>query len=160
MGEQILEKVRIVVDEGTLKLTSLGQVSGVIYVQMSERSFPSQGWHDLCASILSMWLFSMNRYLLGLDETATLYFMDGDYALKLIHQSNQQTIVRFMEPNDVCCMESEIDIPYFAKQMLAASVKIVNHFPQHRDIRNIREIAERADALRDTLRTINARETM
>ena len=139
MGEQILEKVRIVVDEGTLKLTSLGQVLGVIYVQMSERSFPSQGWHDLCASILSMWLFSMNRYLLGLDETATLYFMDGDYALKLIHQSNQQTIVRFMEPNDVCCMESEIDI---------------------RDIRNIREIAERADALRDTLRTINARETM
>lgn len=155
-----MEKVRIVIDEGTLELTSLRQVSGVIYVQLSERSFPSQGWHDLCASVLSMWLFSMNRYLLGLDETAALYFMDGDYALKLIHQGNQQTIVRFMEPNDVCFMESKIDISYFAGQMLAASAKIMNHFPQNQQIRNIREIAERADALRDTLRTINARETM
>lgn len=152
-----MEKVRIVIDEGTLELTTLRQISGVIYVQLSERSFPSQGWYDLCAGVLSMWLFSMNRYLLGLDETATLYFMDGDYALKLIHQGNQQTIVRFMEPNDVCAMESEIDIPYFAEQMLAASAKIVDHFPQHRDIRNIREITERTDALRNT---INARETM
>lgn len=152
-----MEKVRIVIDEGTLELTSLRQVSGVIYVQLSERSFPSQGWHDLCASVLSMWLFSMNRYLLGLDETATLYFMDGDYALKLIHQGNQQTIVRFMEPNDVCAMKSEIDILYFAGQMLAASAKIMDHFPQNQQIRNIREIAEQADALRDTLRTINAR---
>lgn len=152
-----MEKIRIVIDEGTLELTSLRQVSGVIYVQLLEHPFPSQGWHDLCASVLSMWLFSMNRYLLGLDETVTLYFMDGDYALKLIHQGNQQTIVRFMEPNDVCFMESKIDISYFAGQMLAASEKIMDHFPQYRDIRNIREIAERADALRDTLRTINAR---
>ena len=152
-----MEKVRIVVDEGTLKLTSLRQVSGVIYVQLLERPFPREGWHDLCASVLSMWLFSMNRYLLGLDETATLYFMDGDYALKLIHRSNQQSIMSFMEPNDVCVMESEIDVPCFAEQMLAASEKIMDHFPQYRDIRNIREIAERADALRDTLRTINAR---
>lgn len=152
-----MEKVRIVVDEGTLKLTSLRQVSGVIYVQLLERPFPREGWHDLCASVLSMWLFSMNRYLLGLDETATLYFMDGDYALKLIHRSNQQSIMSFMEPNDVCVMESEIDVPCFAEQMLAASEKIMDHFPQYRDIRNIREIAERADALRDTLRTTNAR---
>lgn len=157
MSEQTLEKVRIVVDEGTLKLTSLRQVSGVIYVQLLERPFPREGWHDLCASVLSMWLFSMNRYLLGLDETATLYFMDGDYALKLIHRSNQQSIMSFMEPNDVCVMESEIDVPCFAEQMLAASEKIMDHFPQYRDIRNIREIAERADALRDTLRTTNAR---
>ena len=152
-----MEKIRIVIDEGTLELTSLRQVSGVIYVQLSERSFPSQGWHDLCASVLSMWLFSMNRYLLGLDETATLYFMDGDYTLKLIHQGNQQTIVRFMKPNDVCVMESKIDISYFAGQMLVASAKIMDHFPQNQQIRNIREIAEQADALRDTLRTINAR---
>ncbi len=152
-----MEKIRIVIDEGTLELTSLRQVSGVIYVQLLEHPFPSQGWHDLCASVLSMWLFSMNRYLLGLDETVTLYFMDGDYALKLIHQGNQQTIVRFMEPNGVCVMKREIDISYFAGQMLVASAKIMDHFPQNQQIRNIREIAEQADALRDTLRTINAR---
>ena len=152
-----MEKIRIVIDEGTLELTSLRQVSGVIYVQLLEHPFPSQGWHDLCASVLSMWLFSMNRYLLGLDETVTLYFMDGDYALKLIHQGNQQTIVRFMEPNGVCVMKSKIDISYFAGQMLVASAKIMDHFPQNQQIRNIREIAEQADALRDTLRTINAR---
>lgn len=52
-------------------------------------------------------------------------------------------------------MESEIDIQYFSKQILAASSKIISHFPQHQDIRNIQEITEQVDALRRTLRAVN-----
>jgi len=151
-----LEKVRVVVDEKTLELTSLRRVAGVIYVQLCERSFPSQCWYDLCASILSMWLLCVNRFLSGLDEITKLYFMSGDYTLTLIRQRNQQPLMRLTEPKDVCVMESEIDIQYFARQILAASSKIISHFPQCQGIRNIQEITERADALRSTLRTVNA----
>lgn len=52
-------KVRIVVDEQALKLTALQLVSGVIYVQLGDFLLPSQGWYDLCASVLSMWLFTI-----------------------------------------------------------------------------------------------------
>lgn len=150
-----MEKVRVIVDEKTLELTPLRRVAGVIYVQLCERSFPSQCWYDLCASILSMWLLCVNRFLLGLDEITKLYFMSGDYTLMLIRQRNQQPLMRLTEPNDVCVMESEIDIQYFAKQILAASSKITNHFPQYQDIRNIQEITEQVDALRRTLRAVN-----
>ena len=81
--------------------------------------------------------------------------MSGDYTLMLIRQRNQQPLMRLTEPNDVCVMESEIDIQYFAKQILAASSKITNHFPQYQDIRNIQEITEQVDALRRTLRAVN-----
>lgn len=155
-----MEKVQIVVDEETLELTSLQRIAGVIYVQLCEHSFPSQCWYDLCASILSMWLLCVNRYLLGLDKMTKLYFMGGDYALTLIRQCNQHPLMRLMEPNEVCVMESEIDIQYFAKQILAASSKIINHFPQHQGIRNIREIAELADALRNTLQAVNTQKEM
>lgn len=142
-------------EEETLELTALHLVSGVIYVQLSERSFPSLRWYDLCASVLSMWLFTINRHLLGREDVATLYFMDGDYSLKLIRQNNRQSLMRFMEPNEVCVVESEIDIRYFARQMLAATAKIMDHFPQHRNCPNIREIAELSDVLRGTLRKIS-----
>lgn len=84
--------------------------------------------------------------------------MDGDYSLKLTYQNNRQSLMRFMGPNEVCVMESEIDIRYFARQMLAASAKIIDHFPQNRNSPNIQEIAELADVLRGTLRKIRAQE--
>lgn len=155
-----MEKVRVVVDEKTLELTPLRRVAGVIYVQLCERSFPSQCWYDLCASILSMWLLCVKRFLLGLDEITKLYFMSGDYTLTLIRQRNQQPLMRLTEPNDVCVMESEIDIQYFARQILAASSKIANHFPQHQDIRNIQEITEQANALRNALQTVSLKKQM
>lgn len=94
------------------------------------------------------------------QEFPTVCFMGGDYALTLIRQCNQHPLMRLMEPNEVCVMESEIDIQYFAKQILAASSKIINHFPQHQGIRNIREIAELADALRNTLQAVNTQKEM
>ena len=101
-----------------------------------------------------------DTFLLGLNEMTKLSFMGGDYALTLIRQCNQHPLMRLMEPNEVCVMESEIDIQYFAKQILAASSKIINHFPQHQGIRNIREIAELADALRNTLQAVNTQKEM
>ena len=66
--------------------------------------------------------------------------------------------MRFMEPNETCVLEREIDIRYFARQMLAASARIIDHFPQNRNSRNIQEISELTDVLRNTLRKIRTQE--
>lgn len=152
-----MEKVRIIIDEQTLELTRLEltqwyTISGVIYVQLGDFMFPSKRWDDLCASILAMWLEAVGRHLLGREDMAILYFMDGDYSLELTYQNPQQSLMRFMGPNEVCMLESEIDIRYFARQMLAATAKIIDKFPEHRKCKNIQEIAEWADKLRDILR--------
>lgn len=161
-----MEKVRIVVDQETLELTPLQlvsgevyeRISGVIYVQLGDHPFPSPLWYDLCASILAMWLLTVNKHLLGRENVARLHFMDGNYSIELVYQNNRQSLMRFMEPNETCVLEREIDIRYFARQMLAASARIIDHFPQNRNSRNIQEISELTDVLRNTLRKIRTQE--
>lgn len=80
-------------------------------------------------------------------------------ALTLIRQCNQHPLMRLMEPNEVCVMESEIDIQYFAKQILAASSKIINLFPNTRHSKYPR-IAELAVLCSNTLQAVNTQKEM
>jgi len=163
-----LEKIRIIVDEKTLELAKVQlesgkiyeRISGVLYVQLGDLCFPDSKWNDLCASILAMWLLSVNKHLLCQEKKTTLYFMDGAYSINLTYQNRCQSLMQFMNPNGLCVLEAEMDIQYFARQLLAASACITHHFSQYQENRSIQELSKLENTLRTTLRKSHTLERM
>lgn len=143
------EKVRIVIDSFDPYRENFALWSR-LYVEIGEDCFPCASWTDATSSVLSMWLHSINRYLLGNTDTVTLPFMDGDYAMQLEALPNGEALLRCTN-GDAVTTEQEIDVLYFARQLLAAVGKIEKQYEAHTDTPQIRELLSLANNLRNTI---------
>ena len=143
------KKVRIVVEEFALYRENRA-IWSIIYVQMGAECFPCDSWTDATSSVLSMWLCSLNRFLFSNIDSVILPFMDGNYELQLAKCQNGGTLLRCTN-GDVVTLEKEIDVLYFARQLLAAVGKIEKQYEAHANTPQVFELSTLAQKLRNTL---------
>lgn len=151
MQEINMKKLRILLDEETLRISKLHTISGKFCVQVGDHFFPSEQWDDLCADVLSMWLLSINKLMLDCEKSIVCHFMDGDYAFRLTKHNKAEATIFFLAQNEECIFKEEISVPYFARQILSAASKVINHYPQYGGNKTIAELERLSDALRITL---------
>ncbi len=122
----------------------------------------AESWDDLSGDILCGWLPEMNRLLLGVADHIQLLFMDGPYGMTLTAQTPHLATARFCKTGegireDVELLRADVDVCYFARQMLSASEKLLCHWPQEEQLRRLRALADKAAALRRTLQGLKER---
>ena len=60
----------------------------VLYAELNGTYFPAEGWHDLVAADLEVWLPRLISFAMGHSDACTLPFMDGPACIKLYRQSD------------------------------------------------------------------------
>ena len=151
-----MNKMRICVDDQTLEMNDFHRISSNICVQIDNFSFPSENWFDITGSVISIWLISTNKHLLRYEETTELFFMDGDFSIRLVRQNARCSTAYFLDSNNVCIQKSAIDIQYWSRQLLAVSAKIINHFPQYSSEPSIIELKRQSSILKSTLHRLRS----
>lgn len=145
-----MQKVQIILDPCTIVITK-GIVSSSFYLQLTPIEFPCQSWVDLSSSILEMWLYSINKHLLGLEEKTILYFMDGEFSVELERINSRMSLARFVEPNGYIRHSESIDIIYFSRQILSATSKIIAYCSNFPTIRGVNNLFDLSSTLRTTI---------
>ena len=149
-----MKKIKIIINTETLAINKLHQITSDFCVCFDGIFFPCECWNDLCASVLAMWLTSVNNYLLGYEDSTTLFFMDGDYSIQFVRQSDKESKVFFWEASKRCTGGNIVDVQYFCRQLLATSSKIINHVPMCKAEQSILELSRLSANLRATLHSI------
>lgn len=141
-----MHKVNIILTESTLSITKFNSITSQLYVEVGTVSFPSKGWFDLSGSVLSMWLLSVNSYIQNNDHEATLYFMDGDYSMKLECLKKNQSLLRLIDSNNEVFV-GIIDMFHFGNQLLTAVDKVIRHFGEQSNLKIVHELMDLSSAL-------------
>lgn len=142
------EKVRIVVEDFS-PYRENSAIWSIIYVQIGEECFPCDSWSDATSSVLSMWLSSLNRFLVHSIDAVILPFMDGNYELQLAQCPCGGTLLRCAN-GDVVTLEKQIDVLYFARQLIAAVGKIEKQYAEYASTQQVSELSTLAQKLRKT----------
>lgn len=142
------KKVRVVVEKFFPYRENLALWS-VLYVQIGAECFPGDSWTDATSSVLSMWLYALNRFLLNNTNLVTLPFMDGNYEVQLGKCPYGVTLLRCVN-GDAVILETPIDVHYFVRQLLAAVGKIEKQYEAYVATSQVFELSTLAQKLRDT----------
>lgn len=141
-----MTKMRLVVDNFDSFVESYSLFS-TFYVTSGDFSFPAKGWTDLTSSVLDMWLDAFSCFLLGHYKHILLHFMDGDYQIEL-HWINKNTATAHFIKCNTALIQTDIDLQYFARQLLAAVGKISREFALYTDKPQIASLIEKAAKLK------------
>lgn len=145
-----MSRLRVIVDRFE---DSNGQYAiwSILCVSVENRYFPDKEWYDATSSVLTMWLGQVRLLLQGSSSKETLYFMDGDYSL-LLQTANQRVAKLCWVAGESVVFCGEVDLLYFARQLLAAVGKMQQHFWNKKEIQPIQEISQEADQLRKEIK--------
>lgn len=72
------------------------QAAGAFYLQHDELFFPCENWNDLPVAILEGWCEEIATSLAE-NETIDLWFLDGDYMVRLFPCSEDMFRIEFVE---------------------------------------------------------------
>ncbi|MBO5000345.1 MAG: hypothetical protein J6C58_05880 [Bacteroidaceae bacterium] len=99
------------------------QVAGAFYLQHDDYFFPCENWNDLPMAMLEGWCEEIATSLEE-NETINLWFLDGDYMVRLLPCSENVFRIEFIEDEG---LESEkivdtfdIDAHIFLQEVLDA----------------------------------------
>lgn len=143
-------KVRIIVGEFEAFQEHLSLWS-LIYLQTDEFFFPSEVWTDATSSILVMWAENVSSILLGSSKSVELMFMDGDYTVVMEAISHVEGRMQFLGPNGQMGVLCDIDLVYFARQVLSACAKLSHHYQAFQNSHQLQELLNAADSLRKAI---------
>lgn len=75
--------MQLIIDKNSLRRTSKGSITGVIYFDFGEIKFPEIGWDDFVVVIVGWWITSLLKLFMKHSITEDLLFMDGPLAIRL-----------------------------------------------------------------------------
>ena len=84
------------VDESSFEVSSSGMVTGGVWIQLGDYSFPEQRWNDFVVVVMSWWCEALNG-LVGSDASAVCRFMDGPYEFHLSYKDADTIGISFAE---------------------------------------------------------------
>ena len=67
-----------------------GQITGKIYFQFGEKTFPESDWNDFVVVMLCWWLKAVIQMIDGIKENAELLFMDGPFSVRILTQGRDR----------------------------------------------------------------------
>src|SRR5262245_37290390 len=95
MSQIVIPAVRL--QPSSLKLSSRGVVTGVLYFAVDGGGFPDASWNDFVVVVLSWWCATLLKVASGAVAGEELCFMDGPFVVQLEASSEDRTVhVRFL----------------------------------------------------------------
>jgi hypothetical protein len=73
----------VVVNTGTLARSSLGGITGVVYLHSAEEDFPEEHWSDFPVVVLAWWINDLHKITSGTESSCVCNCMDGRYTFVL-----------------------------------------------------------------------------
>ena len=132
----------IVVSKESFSISTTGMVTGEIWFEFSEFSFPEKHWNDFVAVVLSWWCEAMNsiRYL---GENSILRFMDGPYEVQASRVASDSIKLSFAEGRSRrVAHTSQVSVKDFKNSLIRASQAVLsfcgNHKIENNDIEKLR----------------------
>ena len=145
-----MDKLQVIVDRFE-DSNGPSAIWSILCVSIGNRHFPDKAWYDATSSVLTMWLSQAKLLVQGSSLEETLYFMDGDYRL-LLRTANQRAAKLCWIAGKSVVFCGEVDLLYFARQLLAAVGKMQQHFRDKKELQPIQEISQAADQLRKEIK--------
>jgi hypothetical protein len=65
-------------------------MTGVIYFQFGEKTFPEPDWNDFVIVVLCWWLEAVIQMVDGVKENAELWFMDGPFYVRIFTKGKER----------------------------------------------------------------------
>ena len=95
-----MTNVRLAVDASSISPRTSGPATGDIVLMLGSVAFPVAGWNDFVVVILEAWLNALLRLVRETSETERVHFMEGPYAVDLMHLDSGAIRIRAIErPN-------------------------------------------------------------
>lgn len=123
-----------------------------IYVKVDDEYFPDRQWWDATSDVLQMWIRNITRLISGSTDNCVLFFMDGDYSIKLTVVEPRKVFAEYIGPWKKLIFDETIDLFHFARQILSAFEKMRIFYSSHLDSRIIQNLSHDAMKLRTALK--------
>lgn len=114
--------------------------------------FPSEGWYDATSSILSMWTENMSNYIAGSIDKVELFFMDGDFSIQIVKESDFSSTAILTDPSGICKKIEHLDVVHFCRQLLSACGRFSNRYIEFANTSQVSEVNGLASKLRVLLK--------
>ncbi|MBO0950617.1 hypothetical protein [Fibrella forsythiae] len=89
--------MEIILEPNSLRLSSSGNIHGVLYFETSDKIFPDTDWNDFVVVLLGWWVESAINLKQGLSKQERLRFMDGPYSILVKYIDKNQLSLDFIE---------------------------------------------------------------
>lgn len=119
-----------------------------IYIKVGEYYFPEKEWTDATSSVLVTWAEQIISMMNDGTRMVELFFMDGNYSIRLIPISATESSVHLIGPNGLIISFNEVDVFYFARQVLSACGKLSKQYQTFYNAQQLQEVSSVAEQLR------------
>lgn len=143
----MLAKVKIIVNEMEPYREKYALWS-ILFVQVDDVCFPSQQWNDATSAVLSVWVQEMIRLITGVTDQVRLPFMDGDFEVVLNRLEQENISSKFIKSESIVMWEDNLDIRYFARQLLSATSKLEVYYAKNFDSYQMKQLTSGSNQLR------------
>ncbi|MBB6674797.1 hypothetical protein [Cohnella nanjingensis] len=119
----------IVIDESTLEISNRKSITGEVYFQFGDSSFPDSNWNDFVVVILTWWNKSIKLLETSSVGTAQDFnFMDGPFYVHGVKKDSAQISLHFTRRNKdglevIASLDTEIES--LKKTIAKASRKVI-----------------------------------
>jgi hypothetical protein len=121
----------LVIDPGSLRCYSNGSVSGVVYANAGDVSFPEKNWTDLVVSVVIEWLNTVAKLESGASRRERFHFLDGPFAIDLSVLENRivaVTLIARRLAGDIVMGESRVDLDEVFKDACGLTDTLLGEF--------------------------------
>lgn len=117
-------KLRINLVLSSINISKANAITGSINIQVGEIYFPNKGWNDFIVIVLTWWNTNFYTFIVGKNQIADFYFMDGNYKFRL--KSNNNILnVQFYDSNDEVISIVEVSKDNFLNELYKKSNDVV-----------------------------------
>ncbi|MBA4495931.1 hypothetical protein ACFO25_01575 [Paenactinomyces guangxiensis] len=123
----MIKIINVIINEDSLKMTSLESITGDIYFAVGDEYFPEPDWLDFPVVILTWWcqeILALTTY----SEKCKFLFMDGPLLARGTKKGNDIIELEFVQERlngDEKLFTATCSIKQFKKSLLRASKKLL-----------------------------------
>lgn len=88
----------LIITPSSFNRSSLGSVSGEIYLQMGNSFFPEKHWSDLVVPVAAEWVRATANIIFGNSTWEEVFFMDGPFSVKLAIETDNSIRLDLLGP--------------------------------------------------------------
>lgn len=137
--------LRVQILPGTFHLGN--PITGEIWLQNDEFSFPAEKWSDFPVVILGWWLANLQPLIAGLEKEAECSFMDGPFFFNVIVETDSDWRLQCIEggfKKNVIQFELNVAPKQFLNEILSAARVVLDTCEklshESRDTRTLRDL--------------------
>jgi hypothetical protein len=93
--------IQIRLDLASLRRSSTGMVSSILFVEVNGFCFPEHSWNDFPVIVLGWWLDEAFHMCVGSASVRELLFMDGRFSLRISKIRGKECTLSFMDSSNV-----------------------------------------------------------